>query len=226
MKKAILIVVSFLFAAQAAIGQDEAAPGPKFLFSGQNGIRVSGFGAPITEFSSIDGELAVCSGGGGAVLINQQFFFGAYGMGLATDQPRYSLTVINAEGKPVSYKSYRPMLGHGGFWLGYIHNSKDLVHWGISTKIGWGAVSLVDPKYKNDWNELGWDAVFVLTPQAEMEVNLFTWFKMNVGLGYRWVSGVNDTYINEAHEKVRFFKSDAFSSPVATVSLLFGNFTK
>jgi hypothetical protein len=226
MKKTITILISFLFAAQAIFGQEATVSEPQFLFSRDNGIRVSGFGAPIVEFSSVDGEFAVCSGGGGAVLINQQFFFGAYGMGLATDQPRYSLTVINAEGKPVSYKNYRPMIGHGGFWLGYIHDYKNLLHWGISTKIGWGAVSLVDPKYKNDWNELGWDAVFVFSPQAEMEINLFTWFKFNVGLGYRMVSGVNDTYVNQDHQEMRFFKSDAFSSPTATVSLLFGNFTK
>ncbi len=44
--------------------------------------------------------------------------------------------------------------GHGGFWLGYIHNPKNAIHWGVNAKLGWGTVSMTDKTYK-DYYE-GW----------------------------------------------------------------------
>lgn len=219
---AIGLLATVVCARAQETGQNE----PRFLFSKENGIRVSGFGAPIVEFSSVNDQFAVSTGGGGAVLINQTFFIGAYGMGLATDQPRYTLTALNESGIPVTYNNYRPMLGHGGFWLGYIHNSHRMVHWSVSTKIGWGAVSLIDPEYRHNSKDLGWDGVFVFNPQAELEINLITWFKMNLGVGWRWVKGVEATYTNANGLNLPVFESFIFDRPTVSLSLLFGNFTK
>lgn len=56
----------------------------QYLF-GNGKTTVNGFGAPIVQFWSKGGDFAVSSGGGGAVLINQTFFIGGYGMGMATE---------------------------------------------------------------------------------------------------------------------------------------------
>jgi hypothetical protein len=222
----LLVACSFL-AATSLFAQEKQNSEPQFLLSKTGSLSFSGFGAPIVEFSSVDGELGVSTGGGGAVLINQTFFVGGYGMGLATDMPQYDLYIKDENSGLVSkYNDRRPMLGHGGFWLGYINNSKNIFHWSVSSKIGWGAVSMIDKEYRDMDNELGWDGVFVLTPQAEFEINMLKWFKINLGLGYRYVAGVNHTYVDQNGLEKTFFDKNAFNSPVGSVTLLFGNFLK
>ncbi len=55
----------------------------QYLFQNDN-VSISGFGGFTTEFSTIQNEFAVLTGGGGAAIINQKFFFGGYGQGLST----------------------------------------------------------------------------------------------------------------------------------------------
>lgn len=220
----ILFLVSELTVLQM-LGQEISRPEPEFLFSRDKGISISGFGGPITEFSGIDGATGVSVGGGGAVVINQTFFFGGYGLGLATSQPRYDITLIQENAAPLTFTNLRPQVGHGGFWLGYIHQSHKIVHWALSTKIGWGGISYSLGSDENIIDELGTDGIFVFTPQAEIEVNLFTWFKLNLGVGYRYVSGINAKY--NTPEGVRpLMASDALNSPEGSITLMFGNFAK
>jgi hypothetical protein len=192
----------------------------KYLLSGPNKPSISGFGGPIVEFSSIEDEFAVFVGGGGAVLIGQTFFFGGYGEGLTTGHYRYDLSsVVNIQDPKVS-------MGHGGFWLGYINNSHKAVHLGGSLKIGWGEISLYDDYYNYDPTDyIADDGIFVLIPQFEVEMNLTPWFKLNVAGGYRWVSGIDQKYLNGQGQWVDYYHSSDYSSPVGTISLLFGGFS-
>ncbi|NVN93766.1 MAG: hypothetical protein HXX18_00640 [Bacteroidetes bacterium] len=197
----------------------------QYIFGNNGKITVNGFGAPIVEFSSKGGSIAVSTGGGGAVLLNQTFYIGAYGMGLATEHDLEGLKVMQSNGEIINYPTMRTSFGHGGFWLGYIHNRKDAFHWVVSTKIGWGSIDLVDADFEKDSHtKVGLDQVFVLTPQIEMEMNLTRWFKINIGAGYRYVSGVDKTYLNEKGETLSFYKSSDFNSPQASISFLFGGF--
>jgi hypothetical protein len=221
-----IVLTTLLMVTTSLFAQETPNTETQFLLSKGGPVSFSGFGAPIVEFSSVDGELGVSSGGGGAVLINQTFFFGGYGMGLATDMPQYNIVIKDEYNGLKTYKNRRPMLGHGGFWLGYINNTKRIFHWSISSKIGWGAVSMIDKEYRDMDNELGWDGVFVVTPQAEFEINMLKWFKINFGLGYRYVSGVTQTYIDQNGQEKAYFDKNAFNSPVGSISLMFGNFLK
>lgn len=207
------------------MGQETTRPEPEFLFSRDKGISMSGFGGPIVELSSVDGYTGVSVGGGGAAIINQTFFFGGYGMGLTTDQPRYSITLIQEDGTQLNLTNLRPQIGHGGFWLGYIHQSHKIVHWALSAKIGWGGISYTQGTSEYNVRELGTDGIFIFTPQAEIEVNLFTWFKLNLGVGYRYVAGIDARY--NTPEGVRpIMSSGALNSAQGSISLLFGNFVK
>lgn len=199
----------------------------EFLFGGDKPLRISGFGAPIIEFSSVAGDFSVSTGGGGAVLFNQCFFIGGYGLGTVNTGPEnFTLQIREFDLDIHTYTNLRRMFGHGGLWLGYIHNSHKAIHMAVSTKIGGGAVGYYDFDF-NNWNtDLGWDAVFVFTPQVEIEMNLLKWFKVNVGVGYRLVSGINETYTNADGEEQSYFRSTDFSSPQASVSLMFGGFGK
>ncbi|MFK7954021.1 MAG: hypothetical protein AB8B73_14330, partial [Ekhidna sp.] len=53
---------------------------PKTLI-GNDPENISGFGSVLFSFTSIDGELATLTGGGGAVIFDNTFFVGGYGLG-------------------------------------------------------------------------------------------------------------------------------------------------
>ncbi|MFZ4399502.1 MAG: hypothetical protein ACOYO1_05670 [Bacteroidales bacterium] len=221
--KKIFLTVAIALSALLLNAQDEK---PTHYIFGNNGkVSINGFGAPIVEFSSKGGNLSVFTGGGGAVLFNQRFFVGAYGMGMATQHDVDGLKIRQSNGELISYPTMRTMFGHGGFWIGYIHNRKDALHWGVSSKIGWGSIGLTDADFKEESHtKVGLDQIFVFIPQIEMEMNFARWFKINIGAGYRFVSGIDKTYTNSSGENVAYYKSSDYNSPQLSISLLFGGF--
>ena len=115
----------FLVAGIVASAQNKS---PKTLI-GTDPEKISGFGSVLFSFTPIDGELATLTGGGGAVMFDNTFFIGGYGLGMSGDRQ------IMVEGE-----SYNAHYGHGGFWLGYILNPVELLHLGVETKLGWGEI--------------------------------------------------------------------------------------
>jgi hypothetical protein len=189
----------------------------KYLFGGKGKTSVSGFIAPIMEYSAMGDDFAFFMGGGGAILLNQAFYFGGYGEGLTT--PYEKEIVLN----PLySYKgNERIGFGHGGLWMGYIHHSQSPIHAGISSKFGWGTINPWDENHMpNNSSELT-DHVFVILPQLEAEFNFFKWMKLNIGLGYRFVTGVDKNY---SWSDERIYDKKDFNKPEATMTLLFGFF--
>lgn len=177
--------------------------------------KVSGMGGTFVEFSNANSEFAVFNGGGGAVIFNQTFYIGAYGMGLSTlHKMVYSDSSVIKKIGDRNHVSF----GHGGLWIGYLNKSHKLLHWGVSSKFGVGAVSLYDIDFEdNDYASFANDVVMVFTPQLEAELNVTSWFKVNVGAGYRVVSGI---------DKTQYYKKDMLNSPEGTIKLLFGGFAK
>jgi hypothetical protein len=190
----------------------------KYLFGGKGKIKVSGFIAPIMEYSAMGDDFAFFMGGGGAILFNQAFFFGAYGEGLTT--PFYEKINYPAEYFQTSYDE-KISFGHGGFWAGYIHHSQAPIHAGISSKFGWGTVDIYDHDFKNNNSSEYRDHVFVFIPQLEAEFNFFKWLKLNVGVGYRFVTGIDKKY--NYFDELIYDKKD-FNKPQATMTLMFGYF--
>ena len=173
-------------------------------------LKFSGFGAPVYEFSDINGDFAVATGGGGALLINQQIFIGLYRLG----SNQHTQVVINSE----QFNHARLHFGYGGLWLGYIHRAHELIHYGVSTKIGGGNIELTDDdvRLSDEEREIGHEEVFVFTPQVEVEVNVLKWLKLNAGLGYRVVTEVD----------LADFRNRDFSSVQGTFTLMFGWFNQ
>ena len=185
--------------------QDRTDDIPQVLIG--NGIdNISGFGGLLMEFSSINGDFGVSTGGGGAVLLNQAFFFGGYGL-----NNHSNATYTNLLGIPGDANlDFR----HGGLWAGYIFKPNKLFHYNISSKFGWGNIRLTDITAPGEL--IMNDNVFTVTPQAEGEINIAYWFRINASAGYRFTSGVNN----------RYYRTRDFSSPAFTLSFLFGWFKK
>ena len=66
------IFVLVLLSSVAAFAQNDKKDETETLF-GKGNLRISGFGAPIVEFSNVNGQFSVSNGGGGAALFNQVF---------------------------------------------------------------------------------------------------------------------------------------------------------
>ena len=81
-------------------------------------------------------------------------------------------------------------MGHGGLWLGATPGSYNVIHPYVSVKAGWGVLELDFDDPNQRFDDL--DQVFVLTPEVGMEFNLTRWMRLSGGLGYRYVSGIND----------------------------------
>ena len=178
---------------------------------------LSGFGSPYVEFSSVNNQFAVCIGGGGALMIDHTFFIGGYFEGIMTNHYRQDLqTIVDAEKPKIS-------LEHGGIWMGYVYKPKKAIHGGLSMKLGWGEIDLKDEGNGNPYSDYDYrDRIFTVQPQVEVEFNMTKWFKINVGAGYRIVTGIDATYLDDQGNSMNFYSTSDFNSPVGTVALIFG----
>lgn len=226
--KSLLLAAFVLIGISFSYGQETEEM--RYLLGNENGkVNVSGFGSYIIGFSSLDGSAAVYNGGGGAVLLNQTMYFGAYGLGLSTRHNNESLTMVDRDGETVTYNDLNTNFGHGGFWVGYLHKSYKPVHFGASTKLGWGALSMSNDTFTNNYGDYNYyqvasDNVFVIIPQLEVEMNLLRWFKINASAGYQFVTGVDKTYTNTSGDKIQFFDAADYNKPMFNLSFVFGGF--
>ncbi|MFT4739190.1 MAG: hypothetical protein ACI8QD_000534 [Cyclobacteriaceae bacterium] len=199
MKKTLLIILGVFVAASTF-----AQRNPQTLLG--DGVEfTSGFGGFMTQFAPIKGDLSAMSGGGGALLLNNTFYFGGYGMGLADD-----ITVTDGTA------DFDVSFGHGGLMMGFIIMPSKVAHLGISTKVGWGDISFS----QFATNGTGFtgspfsDNVFIVSPQAEIEVNMTSWFKVNASVGYQLANGVDNA----------FYTDNDFNGTTIGFSFLFGWF--
>ena len=137
-----------------------------------NHTRNGFFVAPIFEYSEFEDDIAT-SMGGGFGFITGDFFFGAYGLGLADYDNAFDDGIDELT------------LGHGGLWIGYTYPQTQVIHLFSSIKGGWGGVN-----FEFDDGELDYDDSFmVLTPELGLEFNVFRWFRIAATGGYRFLEG-------------------------------------
>lgn len=194
-----------------------------------NKTKVSGFGGITTEFSQVDGNFGFSLGGQAAVLLDRSVFIGFYGQGVV-NFPRYELTIYSEKLNNNIVLPKNLIFFHAGIYTGYVFMPKKPFHFGLSAKFGWGGITLVDEFYNynsksNSGDPEVVDFIFAVTPQAEFEMNITNWFKLNMGVGYRFVTGVDAKYTlltDDGLEIREYFASDAMDSMTFSVGFLFG----
>jgi len=191
--KTTIYVLAFSLISIISYGQKEQ----ETLFGNVN--HIGGFGGPMIEVSSINGETVADVGGGGALILDN-FFFGGYGLG--TDAANIQIGLENLD---IDF-------GHGGLWFGFLAPNHKVVHFYSSFKLGWGEANLKD----KDGDKLFSDNVLVLTPEVGIEVNLTKWFRLGITGGYRYVDGANNLPAG--------LNDDSFSSPFGALTFRFGGF--
>ena len=184
--KRLLLFAALLAWASPAFAQEKTLVSEDF--------HSGGFGAPVVKFSEVANEFAVFAGGRGGWIINHTFVIGGGGYGLANDI-RFSDLVT---GRDIDF-------GYGGLELEYINSSDQLLHFTIYLLIGGGGLS---------GTVVQEESVFVLEPALNGEVNVTKFFRLNAGVGYRWVAGVDNPG----------YKDSDFSAVYGQVTAKFGAF--
>ncbi|MCB2205864.1 hypothetical protein KQI65_14055 [bacterium] len=157
-----------------------------------------GYGAATARLTSIKNADALLVGGYGGWLIDHRLMLGAGGYGLVNElrarpeaEARYSY-----DGEPLYLN-----MGYGGFIMEYTIAPNDLIHFNVQALIGGGAVHYREHWYvgyehhSNSWDDdedYGpSDIFFVIEPAANVEFNMTSWFRMDIGASYRHVSGID-----------------------------------
>ena len=165
-------------------------------------ISHGGFGAPVTKFTNVNGEFGVLCGVRGGWIINHKVSLGLGGYGLATNTE-----LANSALGETRYLNF----GYGGFEFEYVLSSDDVIHLTFSGLIGGGSADyrfnkFADEDFDHD-NDFERDDFFVAEPAINAEVNVTSFFRVNFGFGYRFISGVNNSYISE-NDLNDFFNSN------------------
>lgn len=168
----ILVVVLIGLVSAPALARDEV------LVSGP--LEYGGYGGPAIRVAGLKGETGIFVGGYGGWVINHTFMFGGGGYGL-----------LNEVKAPFSGKQEEPVyfkMGYGGLVFEYVNNSHRLWHWTVHTLIGMGGIELTS---KEDWSFKYDDSFLIIEPSICVELNVTTNFRASLGVGYRYIDGVN-----------------------------------
>ncbi len=202
MKMSGYVLILSVFAASVS-GQERT------VFSGD--VEHSGFGGPVVKFSRIDEQNVLLVGGRGGWILNHTLAIGGGGYGVVTelDAPIGSLGVWDS---PMDIE-----FGYGGVEIEYILNSNALAHYSVYALIGGGATNFVKDagKVTNSNEQVGeTDYLFVIEPAINGEFNIAPWFRLNAGVSWRLVSGVEKEYLDNGD----------YSGPAANITFKFGKF--
>lgn len=200
MKK--LIIVCLILISTSLFAQEQT------LLGKYNDIHHGGFGAPVIKFTKINGEFGVLTGVRGGWLIDHTVSLGFGGYGLATN----SLLDAGFQDKN-TYLSF----GYGGFELEYVFAHDELLHLSFVGLIGGGWVDYRFHKYGvhiEDDHDNDPDYFFVAEPTINAELNVTSFFRINAGVGYRFVEGSD----------VKYTSDSSLSGVSGVLQLKFGSF--
>ncbi|HHT47901.1 MAG TPA: hypothetical protein GXZ98_01220 [Firmicutes bacterium] len=189
----VLVLVLVCLVAGPAAARDEV------LISGS--ISHGGYGGPVIKVAPIKNETGIFVGGYGGWFINHCFLIGGGGYGLANDIK----APVTGDGEPRYYE-----MGYGGLVLEYVNNSYKLVHFTINTLIGAGGLGYRSNRERFS-NE---DTFFIIEPGINAELNVSSHFRVGLGVGYRYIDGIQLEGITEKD----------LNGMYASLTLKFGSF--
>ena len=151
-------------------------------------LEIKGFGSPIVKLTQVHNEFDLMIGARGAVLLNRALAIGIGGYSLASS--------IHVSDPQSNFE-----MEYAGLILEFVFPSDKLVHLSASTLIGWGNLNntanrnwMYDPHYDDsryyaNYNLVD-DSFMVIEPELDFELNMTTFFRLGLGISYRYISGV------------------------------------
>lgn len=150
-----------------------------------------GFGALVVKAGPFNNTTGIAMGGRGGWVLNRTFVIGGGGYGF-TDGIHFNQPSADTG----------TAFGYGGLEFEYLINSNRLLHFTVMTLIGAGGFSVYRRDYigsvENRTNHLYSAACFVFEPAGNIEVNILRWLHLQLGVGYRFVTGI-DAIVGNTH---------------------------
>lgn len=147
-----------------------------------NGLWSSGgYGGPWFQYTTVNGQSAMMTGGFGGWFANERFTLGGGGLRLTTAIP-----VAEAD-RLDNTNDMRYSMNYGGLYLGYTMYSDRLIHPEVTLMLGSGQVS-----QRNDLGErFGASNIMVAAPGLQADINVASFFRVGLGANYRLITGAN-----------------------------------
>lgn len=197
--------------------QDE----PNTLFSKRD-ISFGGYGAFEIKGSQLNNGFGAFLGGRGGVIINNMFSIGGAGYGL---MPTMKVNCPIPEHKHGTSNNYL-IAGYGGLFLEYINSSNSLLHFTVNTLIAAGGVTYesndgICDRYDDMHPK---SAVFIIEPGATAELNVSKFFRLSLGVSYRYSPNFELKYTDIDNSTVEVLSKDAFNGVNLNLAFKFGYF--
>lgn len=173
----------------------------------------TGYGALSTVYSKFNGEHAAFAGAYGGWMINHKLMIGLGGYGLATNHRGVGL---NAQ----THQKNDWQMGYGGLMVEYTFLGNDVVHFTANTLLGGGIIKnghgrgTIPENGSDELRDIDASGFYLVQPSINAEVNVTNWFRVGLGAGYRYVTGVDQQGISNSK----------MSAPTANLTLKFGVF--
>jgi hypothetical protein len=179
------------------------------LITRLSGLKYSGYGAPVVSFGRAGDSFGTYVGGKGGLIINRQYVIGGGGFGLAHPETREDIS-------GTLYTGDKPLLhmGYGGGMFEYIFSPATLVHATAGMLIGAGGIGVSEQNTNENQDKFRSDSFFVIEPDINLSLNITWFFRLSVGISYRYIRGI-DMYE---------FNGSDFTGFNARITLSFGVF--
>ena len=193
MKK--LFIILLLLFTTAAMAQEETLMG--------GGFESGGFGGPVWKLTALDGEFGILSGGRGGWIINHTLVLGGGGYSTLYD-------LKTGRRSPEGHHLYLNM-SYGGFEITYINKSDNLIHYTVNSLIGGGRARLEEHNPQDEYDS---DHFYIIEPGVNLEMNVYRWCRICVGVSYRFIMALDMTDLSNSD----------LSGPSGVITLKFGVF--
>lgn len=150
-------------------------------------IDNGGYGGLVWKLTSIKGNSALIAGARGGWIIDHTFAIGGGGYSTISD---IKAELLNENNEPLYL-----ILDYAGLELEYIHNSDKLIHWTFHTLLGGGEVRLTE---HDSEDKIASDDLWVIEPSLDIDLNIAKWFRLGMGVSYRFVTGVDGDLIKSS----------------------------
>lgn len=194
-KSSVLLILLMFFGLSVSLFSQENNDEMKTLF-GNGKVKFGGYGAVETKFSPLNDQFGLFVGGRGGVIINHSFILGLGGYGLTT-----SHKVDGYKIKDPYYTDSTAYLrmGYGGLHLGYIIEPNEVLHITTGALVGGGWAgytrSMSNKNHNDGWGDNNWayesTGFFIVEPSVGAEINITSFFRLELNASYRFVSLVD-----------------------------------
>ena len=196
MKKIITLFVLALMV-QGAFAQEEKEEvkmdNMNTIFNKENLKVTGGFIAPELKVGNVHEDVSLFIGGNLGMTFNDKFTFGLAGYGL-TNNSNFD---INRTG---TLESASIGMGYGGLLLEYTFFTNKKIHFSIPVVVGVAGIYIYeddDDYFNSEWDEIENSAAFVVEPGINIELNMFKFFRIDLGASYRLISQTDLVYLQD-----------------------------